>query len=108
MAEVSADITNLLLIVEIISIIIATIVIILEFFIHKSTVQILKRLNNFSKELEKHVGKQIDKIDEHTQKLEMHVKDLDKHSHRMEKNLEKILEENKRIYKNICQPDLKL
>jgi hypothetical protein len=93
---VDAGIINLLLIVEIISIIIATIVIALELWIHKSTVQILKRMNQFSKEMDGHIGRQVDKIDEH-------VRELDEHSMQMEKSLKGLLKENEAIYKNICQ-----
>lgn len=108
MVDASTDLINLLLIVETIGIIIASIVIVLEIYIHKSTVLILRRLNTYSKELDVHVRRQIGKIDEHTEKLEIHVKDLDQHSHRMEKKLEAILSENERIYKRICMPDLPL
>jgi len=101
---VDSDIINLLLIVEVISIVIATIVIALELWIHKSTVQILKRMDKFSIEMEKNIGKQIRMIDDHTSVLEDHVKDLDKHSHRMEKNIKELLKENEDIYKRVCQP----
>ena len=96
---VDADIINLLLIVEIISIIIATIVIALELWIHKSTVKILKRMNDFSKEMEGHIGRQVDKIDEH-------VRELDEHSIQMEKSLATLLKENESIYRQICMPEL--
>jgi hypothetical protein len=99
MVDASIDIINLLLIVETISIIIATIVIFLEFWIHRSTVKILKRMNQFSKDMDGFIGKQMSKIDEH-------VKELDEHSMQMEKSLERLLRENESIYKQICQPEL--
>jgi hypothetical protein len=96
---VDADLINLLLIVETISIIIATVVIFLEFWIHRSTVKILKKMDIFSKDMDKYLGKQIAKIDEH-------VKELDEHSIQMQKGLSIILKENESIYKKICQSEL--
>ena len=98
---VDSDIITLLLIVETISIIIAIIVIALELWIHKSTVQILKTMDKFSTDMEASVSKQIKRIDDH-------VDDLDKHSHRMEKNIKELLKENESIYNKVCQPNLKL
>ncbi len=98
-----ANIINLLLVVEIISIIIATIVIALELWIHKSTVVILKRMNHFSKEMDTYISKQMGKIDEHTRLLDKHVEELDEHTVKIEGMLKRMQEENKSIYERFFQ-----
>ena len=97
-------ITLIVIVTEVISIVITLIVIILELLTRKTIAEILQKMENYSKELDKHVSRQVEKIDGHTKKLESHVNDLDKHSHRMEDSLKRLLKENEEIYKKICQP----
>ncbi len=101
---VDTALINLLLIVESISIAIATIVIILELWIHRSTVKILKRMDQFSIEMDTYISKQMNKIDEHTRVLDRHVEELNEHTSQMERILEKVLKENESIYNKICRP----